>query len=188
MSVEEYLELDHKSLDVRYEYIDGYIYMMAGGTADHSTVSINVTSLLHSLLRGSPCRVYNSDLKVRLAEMRYVYPDASVSCDARDRGLVDTVQYPRLVVEALSPSTEAFDRGRKFAYYRGCPTLQKYMLVDTQRQAVEVFRREADNFWVFYPFGPGETVKLTSINVSFPIDAIYEDVELPEDASDSSST
>ena len=176
MSVEEYLTLDRNSVEARYEFIDGNVYLMSGGTADHSTISINVTSLLRSLLRGGPCRVYNSDLKVRLSETRYVYPDASVSCDSRDRGQVDLIQYPRLIVEVLSPSTEAYDRGKKFAYYRACSTVQEYMLVDTQRQAVEVYRRETDNFWTFHAFEPGEQVKLTCLNVNFPVAAIYEDI------------
>lgn len=92
MSVQEYLALEHESINVRYEYIDGHIDMMAGGTANQATISINIISLLHNLLRDGPCRVYNSDLRVRLSATRYVYPDASVTCDARDRGRVDTVQ------------------------------------------------------------------------------------------------
>src|SRR5438270_12732091 len=81
MSVEDYLALDRDSVDARYEFIDGYATMMSGGTLDHSTISINALSLLHSLLRGNSCRVYNSDARVRLFETRYVYPDVSVSCD-----------------------------------------------------------------------------------------------------------
>ena len=184
MSVEDYLTLDRASVEARYEYIDGYVYMLAGGTADHSTMSINLTSLLHSLLRSSPCRVYNSDLKVRLSQRRFVYPDASVSCDQRDRGSIDIVQFPRLIVEVLSSSTEAYDRGRKFAYYRACPTVQEYVLVDTQQQAVEVYRRQADTLWTLHPFGPGDQVELASLSLSFPIAALYENVELPEDTSD----
>jgi Uma2 family endonuclease len=186
MSVEDYLTLDRNSVEARYEFIDGYVYLLAGGTADHSTIGINLTSLLHSLLRGNPCRVYNSDLRVRLSQRRYVYPDASVSCDPRDRGPVDTVQFPCLIVEVLSSSTEAYDRGRKFAYYRACPTVQEYVLVDTQRQAVEVYRRKADTFWTLHPFGPGDQVKLASLSLSFPIAALYENVVLPEDTPDSS--
>ncbi len=187
MSVEDYLTLDRSSVEVRYEYVDGYVYMLAGGTADHSTISINLTSLLHSLLRSSHCRVYNSDLKVRLSQKRYVYPDASVSCDQRDRGSSDTVQFPRLIVEVLSSSTEAYDRGRKFAYYRACPTIQEYVLIDTQRQAVEVYRRQSDTLWTLHPFGPGDQVELASLSLSFPISVIYENVELQEDTSDNSS-
>lgn len=184
MSVEDYLALERNSVEARYEFIDGYAYMLAGGTADHSTISINMTSLLNNLLRGSPCRVYNSDLKVRLSQRRYVYPDASVSCDQRDRGSIDTVQFPRLIVEVLSSSTEAYDRGRKFAFYRACPTVQEYVLVDTQRQAVEVYRRKADTLWTLHPFGPGDQVELASLSLSFPIAALYENVALPEDTPD----
>ncbi len=187
MSVEDYLVLDRSSVEARYEYIDGYVYMPAGGTADHSSISINLTSLLHGLLRNSRCRVYNSDLKVRLSHKRYVYPDASVSCDQRDRGSIDTVQFPRLIVEVLSSSTEAYDRGRKFAYYRACPTIQEYVLIDTQRQTVEVYRRQSDTLWTLHPFGPGDQVELASLSLSFPIAALYEDVTLPEDITDGSS-
>ena len=155
--------------------------MLAGGTADHSSISINLTSLLHNLLRNSHCRVYNSDLKVRLSHNRYVYPDASVSCDQRDRGSTDTIQFPRLIVEVLSSSTEAYDRGRKFAYYRACPTVQEYVLIDTQRQAVEVYRRQSDTLWTLHPFGPGDHVELASLSLSFPIAALYEDIGLQED-------
>ena len=187
MSVEDYLTLDRSSVEARYEFIDGYVYLLAGGTADHSTISINMTSLLHSLLRSSPCRVYNSDLKVRLSQRRFVYPDASVSCDQRDRGSIDIVQFPRLIVEVLSSSTEAYDRGRKFAYYRACPTVQEYVLIDTQQQAVEVYRRQSDTLWTLHPFGPGDLVDLASLSLSFSIAALYENVELQEDTSNNSS-
>lgn len=180
MSVEDYLTLDRSSLEARYEYIDGYAYLMSGGTANHSAISINVTSLLRSLLRGSPCRVYNSDLRVRLSEMRYVYPDASVSCDERDRGQIDIVYSPSLVVEVLSPSTEAYDRGRKFGYYRSCPTIQEYVLVDTQQQLVEVYRRARENLWTLHAFDQGERVYLASLDISFLVDDLYEDVSLTE--------
>ncbi|MBV8695197.1 MAG: Uma2 family endonuclease [Chloroflexi bacterium] len=185
MSVEEYLELDRNSFDVRYEFIDGHVYMLAGGTADHSTISVNMTSLLHSLLRDTSCRVYNSDMKVRLSEKRYVYPDVSISCDPRDRGRIDFLECPRLVVEVLSPSTEAFDRGKKFGYYRTCPTIEEYVLVDTQRQTVEVYRRATHNLWVLRSFGPDDQVELASLNVSFSVAAVYENVVFPEDTSDS---
>ena len=184
MSVEEYLELDNNSLEGRYEYIDGYVNMLAGGTADHSTISMNMTSTMRRLLHGSSCRVYNTDVRVRLSKKRYVYPDASVTCDPRERGKITTIENPRLVVEILSSSTEAYDRGRKFSYYRECPSIQEYVLVDTARQVVEVFRRETENLWTLHPFGSGDTVELASLNIRFPIEAIYEDVVLQEDTSD----
>jgi Uma2 family endonuclease len=185
MSVEDYLTLDRSSLEARYEFIDGSAYLLAGGTANHSIIAVNITSVIHSLLRDGPCRVFNSDLRVRLSETRYVYPDVTVSCDARDRGQADTIHYPRLAIEVLSPSTEAYDRGRKFGYYRACPTMQEYMLVDTQRQAIEVYRREADSLWTLHPFGPGDEVELANLGVRFPIAAAYRDIVFPDEGAGS---
>jgi Uma2 family endonuclease len=181
MSVEEYLALDRGSIESRCELIDGCAYLLAGGTVNHSLISVNIISAIRGLLHDGPCRIYNADLRARLSENRYVYPDASVSCDLQDRGQIDTLQSPRLAVEVLSPSTEAYDRGRKFRYYRACPIMQEYVLVDTQRQAVEVYRREADNLWTLHPFGPGEEVELASLGIHFPLAAVYADVVLADE-------
>jgi Uma2 family endonuclease len=181
MSVENYLTLDRSSIEARHEFIDGHVYLLAGGTANHSIIGVNIISILHRLLRDGPCRIFNSDLRVRLSETRYVYPDATVSCDPRDRGQVDTLQYPRLAVEVLSPSTEAYDRGRKFGYYRTCPTLQEYVLVDSQRQSIEVYRRESESLWTLHPFGPDDEVELASLGVHFPIADAYQDAVLPDE-------
>jgi len=183
MSVEEYLELDRNSLDARYEFIDGVVTMLAGGTANHSRICVNVVSQLHGALRGKPCQVFNSDLRVSISATRYIYPDISVSCDPRDQeqGDSDIIHYPRVVIEVLSPSTEAYDRGRKFGYYRACPTLQEYVLVDSQRQAIDLYRRQTENLWTFHPFGPDDEVELKSINVHFPLASVYEDVTFPGD-------
>ncbi len=85
MSVEEYLQLDRDSIDTRYEYIDGHVIMMAGGTLDHATISANIISVLRNLLRGNPFRVFTTAARVCISETRYVYPDVSVSCDTQDR-------------------------------------------------------------------------------------------------------
>jgi len=125
MSVEEYLELDRKSLDARYEYIDGVVTMLAGGPTNHSRISVNVVSLFQAALRGSLCEVFNSDLRVSISSTRYVLPDASVSCDPGDlEGANDIIYSPRVIVEVLSPSTEATDRGKKFRYYQSCLSIQ----------------------------------------------------------------
>jgi Uma2 family endonuclease len=188
MSVEEYLELDRNSVDVRYEYIDGHIYMMSGGMANHAIISANIIRELGNLLRRGPCRVYTSDMRVQLSETRYVYPDVSVSCDMRDRGQVETLRYPRLIVEVLSPSTRGYDRFGKFAYYRACPTVEEYVLVDTRQQAIEVYRRASDNVWTLHPLGSEDDVELASLNIHFPVGAVYEDALLPDDIEDNSST
>lgn len=187
-SVEDYLQLDSTSFETRYEYVDGYVTMLSGGTANHATIGLNVASILRDLLRGSPCRVYNSDLRVQISETRYFYPDVTVSCDGRDRGQTDMVRSPKLVVEVLSTSTEAHDRGKKFSYYRECPTIQEYVLINTQYPAVEVFRHEKNALWTFHAFGPQDEVKLASIAVHFSIAAVYEDVEFPPEHEDTDFT
>jgi Uma2 family endonuclease len=181
LSVEEWRELERTSHDVKHEYIDGSVYAMAGGTLDHSQIAINVIITLTAALADGPCRVYNSDAAARLSPARYTYPDATVTCDERDRGQVTEIQAPRVIVEVLSPdSTEAFDRGRKFAYYRACPTVQEYVLVNTTHRAVEVFRRTSEGWTVYHAYGADETVELTSIEVRVAVSALYARTEVPE--------
>lgn len=179
MSVEDYLALDRQSVETSYEYIDGYVTMLAGGTLDHATIGANIISILRRLLRGSSCRVFTLDARVRLSKTRYVYPDVSVSCDEQDRGQSDTIQSPRLIVEVLSPATEAYDRGRKFGFYRECPTIQEYVLVDTQVPAVEVYRREKNDLWLLRTFHLDDEIDLLHLGIHFPIKDIYEDIVFP---------
>ncbi len=183
MTVKEYVMLDDNSLETKYEFIDGKVYMLAGGTADHSTINGNIVAALKNALRGGQCRIHGSDLKVRLSEKRFVYPDVSVSCDPHDRGKITVMQYPILIVETLSPSTETYNRRKKFSYYRACMSIQEYVLVDTQTQAIEVYRRDQEPFWKFSAFEADEQVELASLGISIPVTAIYEDVEFPEDIS-----
>lgn len=180
MSVQEYLELERNSPEVRYEYIDGYAYMLAGGTVEHSTIVGNTFSELKSALRGGPCRVHTSDMRVQINAGRYVYPDVSVSCDARDYQGVITLEHACLVIEVLSTSTEPYDRSDKFRYYRSCPSVQEYVLINTRRPLVEMYRRVQD-FWVYRAFGLDEQVMFTSIDVQMPVAALYENVAFPEE-------
>ncbi|HVB21614.1 MAG TPA: Uma2 family endonuclease [Ktedonobacteraceae bacterium] len=184
MSVKEYFELDRSSTDVRYEFIDGHIYMLAGGTANHSIIAANMIRELGFLLRSGPCRVYTSDMKVKLSEKRYVYPDVAVSCDEHDTGSVEIIQNPCLIVEVLSPSTESTDRGKKFTYYRACPSIREYIMVDTQMQAVEMYRRASENLWTLHLFGADDQVALASLGISFSVASLYENVIVPRDAPD----
>jgi Uma2 family endonuclease len=177
MTVEEYLALDRASEDVRYEYIDGIITMLAGGTINHSRICANIIGELSIALRGKHCQVFTSDLKVSVSATRYVYPDVSVSCDQRDlQEKGDILYYPCVVIEVLSPSTESRDRREKFTYYRGCPSVQEYVLVSAGEQAVDVYRRASEKLWTIHLFGPGDDVELKSIGVTVPIAAIYENV------------
>lgn len=177
MDVEDYLILDRNSRSARYEYLDGELRMLAGGSTYHSRIAVNLASIIQQRLGDGPCCVFNSDMRLKLSESRYVCPDVTVSCDQRDQELNEMIQYPRLVVEVLSPSTETIDRGKKFFYYRECPTVQEYVMVDFQSILIEVYRREEDG-WKLYTFGPGSMVKLESLGVQFPIDAVYRGMKL----------
>jgi len=179
MTVNEWRELEQRSHDVKHEYIDGYIYAMAGGTLDHSLVAVNAVALLNDAFGDGPCIAYNSDATARLSPTCYTYPDATVTCDERDRGRTREVQTPRLIVEVLSDTTEAYDRGDKFGYYRQCPTVQEYVLISTKCQLIEVFRRMLRG-WEYQSYGPGDEVELTSIHLRFPLAALYRRTTVPE--------
>lgn len=185
VSVEEYLKLDRTTPDVRYEYIDGHAYAMSGGTMAHMRISANVFYLIDEQLgeRG-PCHAYTSDMRVQVANQRHFYPDVTVSCDIADwqeRG--DIVCSPHLIVEVLSPSTESFDRGTKFTYYQQCPSIEEYVLIGSQRQSVEVFRREGEK-WIYRRYRPGQEVVLESLDINIPFDAIYTRVRVPVEDND----
>jgi len=177
MSVEDYLTLNKNSKDARYEYLDGEIRMLAGGSPDHSIIIANLTATIKGPLKGHQCRVYNSDVQLKLSEKRYVFPDITISCDERDRNQKETIRYPRVVVEVLSPTTEATDRGKKAAYYRACPTIQEYVMVDSEEVFVEVHRRKGE-IWTINTFEPGDTITLESLGIQFPIEDAYEGTSL----------
>jgi Uma2 family endonuclease len=177
VSPEDYLA-GEKVSPIKHEYRQGEIYAMAGASKAHVIITLNVATLLRNHLRGSGCIPYMADMKVRIeAADCYYYPDVAVSCDERDKNAVeDFLRYPRLIVEVLSPTTAAFDRGEKFADYRACESLQEYVLINQSRVGVECFRRNAEGLWVLHPYSPGEEVELASVNFKCAIEAIYEDV------------
>lgn len=182
MTVEEYLQLDKQSTEAKYEYIDGHVRLLAGGTPNHAKISANIIVALGGLLARSPCSVYTSDVRVRLSVARFVYPDITISCDGRDQAQEETIQYPKVAIEVLSPSTERYDKGKKFTYYQQCPSIQEYVLVDTQRQWIEVFKREKNNFWLYRAFGAEDTLELASLDIQFSVASVYRNVILlPEE-------
>lgn len=183
MSVEEYFALDENSPDTRYEYLDGYVYMMSGGSANHATIGGNIYALLKGLLRGGPCRAYNSDVKVKVAEKRYFHPDVTVTCDPQDRGTTKIIQSPRLVVEVLSPSAEVFDRGGKLQYYLTYPSIEEYLLVNVRSMRVERYRKEQKR-WIYDAFEAGDVIEIASLDVRLPIEDVYEDVIFEAEAND----
>ena len=180
ISVEEYFALEESNPETRYEYVDGYVYMMAGGTVNHDTIKSNLERILWNLLRGSKCRTYSSDMRVFVSETRYYHPDVTVSCDQRNRGVSKMVQFPRVVVEVLSPSTETTDRREKLKDYLACPTIEEYLLVDAQSLSMEIYQKEGQK-WVYEMFKANDEIELTSLGVHFPLTAAYVDVDFEEE-------
>jgi Uma2 family endonuclease len=180
MTVEEYFLLEKNDPDTRYEYVDGYVYAMAGGSFNHDTIKSNIQRILWERLRGRGCRVYSSDMKVFITRERYFHPDVTVTCHPRDRGRGDLIQFPRLVVEVLSPTTELKDRTWKLQNYTAHPTIEEYILVSSQSMKMELYRKEQDK-WVYSAFDGGEEIDLACLAVRFPVAAAYEDVIFGED-------
>ncbi len=180
MSIKDYLALDDNSQDTRYEYLDGDLHMLAGGTNYHSAIIANATLALGRGIEQTSCWIFNSDARVQISASRYVYPDITISCDPRDQELDNTLRYPHLIVEVLSPTTEDVDRGRKRLYYLECPTLQEYIMIDSQSMHVEVYHREDDG-WKLYMYGSGSIIKINSFNLQFPIESLYRGMRLSDD-------
>ncbi len=185
LTAAEYLAWEAEQ-PLKYEYIQGEAYAMTGGTLPHNDIAVNLTSALRTALRGTGCKVRMADAKVRISENGpYFYPDIVVSCDDRDRRAMDAISYPTLIIEVLSPSTAAFDRGDKFKFYRRIPTLQEYLLVDAEQVGIDCYRRGSTGKWELtaYPEDAADTthpvLELTSLDFQCPLALVYEEVELP---------
>lgn len=175
LSVAEYFQLEERDPSVRYEYIDGHVYAMAGGTADHDTVKSTIQNILWNHLRGKPCRVYSSDMKVYISETRYFHPDVMVTCDPKDRGKIQAIRFPRLIVEVLSPSTELTDRTWKLKNYRAHPTIEEYILADSQAPKIERYYKKG-SLWIYDAFEDDDSMLLHSLNIQLSLTEIYADV------------
>lgn len=173
---QEYLALEAAS-NVKHEYLDGQIYAMAGGSPDHAALQVAVPSLLFPHLRHGRCRAHGSDLRIRvLATGLATYPDVTIICGPRELDPEDklSVTNPSVLFEVLSPSTEDYDRGEKFAHYKRIPTLQQYVLVAPQERRIEVWTRDAPGSWSCVISGDGEIAELGSIGARLDVRELYE--------------
>ena len=179
LTPEEYLLLEEKS-NIKHEYIDGQVYAMAGTTDTHNTIALNLALLIRNHFRGSDCRVYFADIKARIEKRnRFYYPDILVTCDPKDKETPTYKRFPKLIIEILSDSTEAFDRGDKFNDYQTLDSLEEYVLVNTKQQRFETFRRNDQGLWVLQTYTPDDqTFELQSINLTASFTDLYQDVEL----------
>lgn len=176
ISAQDYLAGEAER-EFKHEYIDGEIYAMAGARETDVTTSLNVAAALKAHLRGTPCRPFVADLKLRVeASNAFFYPDVFVSCGERVQA--DYRSDAVLVVEVLSPSTAAFDRGAKFAHYRQLPGLREYLLIDPETRSADLYRKGEDGLWVLHPYVGNDKVELGSVGLALPLaDVIFEDVE-----------
>jgi len=166
----------------RHEYVAGEIFAMAGASKRHGTISGNLFAALRSHLRGTPCRSWMADMKVQVsAASAYYYPDVVASCSEADRAPDSPSDYllaPTLIIEVLSPSTATTDRREKLLNYRKLPSLQEYLLVDQERQWIELYRRDVDG-WLHQTATVGESIHLASVDLTLNAAEVYEDTDVP---------
>jgi Uma2 family endonuclease len=177
ISVEEYIKGEQQS-EVRHEYIGEQVYAMSGGSEAHNAICLNLASAIRQHVRGKPCKVLMADMKLRLniaEDDVFYYPDLLVTCDPDDREKYFKTR-PVAIVEVLSPSTERLDRREKFLSYIALPTLKEYVLVDQEKMAVTLFRRETA--WKPEHLAEGDSLRLTSIDFEQTLADVYEDVDL----------
>jgi Uma2 family endonuclease len=178
LTPEEYFAWEEQQ-EIKHEYFDGEIFAMSGGTVNHGRISGRIFSLIDDRLNGSEqCIALNSDVKIKIQGLeKYVYPDASVTCDRRDLQTNQFISYPSTIVEVLSPSTEAYNRGKKFKLYQRSTSLIEYVLVSAEEIEIEVFRKNERSKWEVTNYVDGDTVELESIGLTFAIERVYRGIE-----------
>jgi Uma2 family endonuclease len=175
MTEAEYLAFERAS-DTKHEYIDGHVYAMTGGSPAHSLISSYTGNSLMNQLQGQPCAVYNSDVKIK-ANRDYVYADVSVVCGEPQYKDKDILLNPIVVIEVLSPSTEQYDRGRKFHQYRQLESLQEYLLIAQNSPHIERYLRQSDGTWLYADaIGLDTSLELPSIGCTLALADVYEKV------------
>jgi len=168
----------------RHELVDGEVYAMTGARLAHNVIAGNAFAFLRERLRGTPCRVYMSDVKLHVESTdAYLYPDVMVSCEARDR-VSDSelaIHWPWLVVEVLSDSTAGYDRGRKFELYRRVPTLTHYLLVEQGQARADLYVRNAEGLWVLHPLAAADVMHIPERGIDWPVATLFDDVDFGAD-------
>lgn len=178
LTLEDFLLWENEQPD-KHEFYKGEVFAMVGGRRVHGRVVANLTSALINALRGSPCQVFAESMKVQPADDTILYPDLFVTCDAADLRTDMIFRAPKLVIEVLSPSTQAYDRSLKFALYRRMASLQEYLLVDPDTRRVEGFRIGADGLWVLHDMSERSAVSLASIGCEIAMTDVFDGVEPP---------
>lgn len=180
-TLEEYFELERAS-EAKYEYWDGEVYAMSGASLEHEQVFGNVFTFLRNELRQRVCHVFSSNLRVKVPSAPpYRYPDLTALCGQPEYEVIGGVQAltnPTLIVEILSPSTEAYDRGDKFTHYKSIPSFGEYLLIAQHRPHVTHYVRQPDNSWSYEEANElSVTLLLPTLDGVLPLNEVYQDVE-----------
>jgi Uma2 family endonuclease len=182
LTPDEYFAWEEQQLE-KHELIDGRVYAMGGGSVNHGRIAIQLTALFDSHVANRGCITGNSDIRVNIGTQNYTYPDASVTGDDRDKATTQYITYPCLIVEVLSGSTEAYDRGGKFRMYRKNPMLIDYLLVSSTNIEVDLYHKKETGEWVIIHYQAGDRIELKSIHLSFSIEQIYRGLDLTPEPS-----
>jgi Uma2 family endonuclease len=179
MTAEEYLAWEAEQTE-RHDFVGGEVFAMAGAEDRHVTVSGNVYMALRQHLANSRCKTYMADMKVQCdANSAYFYPDVLVTCSEADRQSPLVKREPTLIVEVLSPSTAAYDRGEKFARYRQIASLTEVAFIDVDTRRTDVLRKGADGLWVLHPAEAGTDVSLASMGLTMTAATLFAEVDEP---------
>lgn len=181
LTPQEYLAFEREA-EYKNEYVDGEIFAMTGASRRHNLITVNISREISRQLRGRPCEAYAGDMRVRIPGRGYTYPDVTVVCGEPqfEDGHLDTLLNPTVIVEVLSESTERYDRGRKFSFYRTVESLAEYVLVAQDEYRVEQYTKQADGRWLLSDHrSPEEVVELASVECTLALRDVYEKVELP---------
>jgi Uma2 family endonuclease len=177
LTVEDYLKAEESS-DIRHEYVDGEVFAMAGAREEHNLIVTNIIALLRPHLRGTPCRAFVSDMKVKVKVRKadiFYYPDLLVTCEQNDKERYFKTS-PTLIVEVLSNSTKTIDKREKRINYQSIESLQEYILVSQDKIKVEVYRQDGQGNWLLEILGKDDKIRLDSIDLTLTMTEIYEDV------------
>ena len=176
MTTVDYLAWEAEQAE-RHEFVGGETFAMAGAEDRHVIVCMNLAFALRQHLSGTPCRTFMSDMRLSVAALgSYFYPDIMVTCAAADVSSPLAKSEPTLIIEVLSPSTAAYDRGLKFSQYRSLPRLQEYVLIDLDTRAVDTYTLGADGLWVLHPFAANETVLLASVELQVTAAQLFAEI------------
>ena len=175
-SLDDFLAWEQTQTE-RHEFVCGEVFSMVGARRIHGLVSGNIFATLRQQLRGSPCRAFTESMKLKAAPNVLFYPDVFVTCDPADLRTDLIFTAPTVVAEVLSDSTQAYDRGQKFSWYRRLPSLREYLLVDPDSRVIELFRRGADGLFTLHDMTGLPQVELTSIGCSLPAEEIFDGLD-----------